>query len=39
MHYWSEMMEVVNWSLRCRGVKEHKVEEDMHKVVIHHWRM
>ena len=27
------MMEVVNWSCRCRGVKEHKVEEDMHKVM------
>ena len=28
------MMKVVNWSWRCRGEKEHKVEEDMHKVMI-----
>ena len=34
MHFWSEMIEVVNWSWRCRGEKDHKVEEDMHKVMI-----
>ena len=32
MHYALQMMRVVNWSWRCRGEKEHKVEEDMHKV-------
>ena len=33
MHYALQMMRVVNWSWRCRGEKEHKVEEDMHKVM------
>ena len=33
MHYALQMMKVVNWSWRCRGEKEHKVEEDMHKVM------
>ena len=33
MHYALQMIKVVNWSWRCRGQKEHKVEEDMHKVM------
>ena len=33
MHYALQMIKVVNWSWRCRGQKEHKVEEDMHNVM------
>ena len=33
MYYALQMMKVFNWSWRCRGWKEHEVEEDMHKVM------